>query len=140
MNGNAGNETAGKATDRRAIDGRFLALLVALAAIPAIPAWLWVDRFDGGRAGLAAGLGFSLASLAVGHHWIRWSVAGESKRFVAAVTGSAAARLMATLAFALAVAFGTTANLAVALTTVVATHIVLGTVEIAYLQRTEALG
>lgn len=125
--------------DRR-IDVRFLALLVGITAVAAVPAWFAVGRFDGGRPGLALGLGFSLASLAIGFHWIRWSARGEGKRFVAAVMGSMTARVVATLVFALVVAFGTTANLAVALLTVVAMHIVFGMIEVAYFHGTEALG
>lgn len=122
------------------IDWRFLALLAGGTAILAAPAWLAVDRLDGGRAGLLAGLGFSIASLASGFHWIRWSVARGGKEFVVAVLGSMTARVVGTILFALVVAFGTAANVAVALLTVVAMHIVFGVIEIAYLHGTEALG
>lgn len=134
------DEAPASARHERRVDGRFLVLLVGITAVFAAPAWGLVDRFDGGRAGLGLGLAFSLASLAIGFHWIRWSAAGEAKRFVAAVMGSLTARVVATLVFALVVAFGTTANLAVALLTVVAMHIVFGMIEIAYFHRTEALG
>lgn len=129
----------GAVADRR-IDVRFLALLVGTTAVLAAPAWLLVDRWAGGREGLGAGVAFSLASLALGFHWIRWSVAEGGKAFVTAVLGGMTVRVLATLAFALGVAFGTGAHLAVALLTVVALHIVFGVVEIAYLHGTETLG
>lgn len=125
---------------RRTIDWRFLALLVGGTAILAAPAWLVVDRWDGGRTGLLAGASFSLASLALGFHWIRWSVANGGKAFVVAVMGGTTARILATLVFALAVALGTSANPAVALLTVVAMHIVFGLIEIAYFHGTGSLG
>lgn len=132
--------SGGRARGSAPIDWRFLALLVGGTALVALPAWLAVDRWDGGREGLLAGLAFSLASLAAGFHWVRWSVASGGKAFVVAVMGSTTVRILATVAFALAVALGTSANLAVALLTVVAMHIVFGMIEIAYFHRTEALG
>lgn len=123
----------------RAVDWRFLALLAGGTGIGAVPAWIWVARWEGGRAGLAAGLAFSLVSLALGFHWILWSAAGSPGRFAAAVLGSTLSRGVLLLAFALALAYGTAANLAVALLTVVAMHLVFGLVEIAWFQRTEAL-
>ena len=55
------------------IDGRFLAGLLALAALGGLAAWPLVDHLDGGPAGLLAGIAFSVVSLGLGHHWIRWS-------------------------------------------------------------------
>lgn len=128
------------ATSSPAVDWRFLALLAGVTALFAAPGWVVVDRWDGGRQGMLAGTAFSLASLALGFHWIRWSVASGGKAFVVAVMGSMTARIVATLAFALGLAFGTVANLAVALLTVVGMHIVFGLIEIVYLHRTESLG
>lgn len=129
-----------RAASRTPIDGRFLALLIGGTAILAGPAWLAVDRWDGGREGLLAGVGFSVASLALGFHWIRWSVARGGKTFIVAVMGSLTARVVATLVFAMAVALGTSADLVVALLTVAAMHVVFGMIEVAYLHGTEALG
>ena len=122
------------------IDRRYLAGLVALMAVAAWPAWHWVDRFPGGRAGLVAGLVYSAVSLGLGHHWIVRSVSGPVRRFAIALLGGFLARVMGLLAFALAIAYATDANLAVALLTVVGAHLVFGMAEIAYLQRVDALG
>ena len=125
----------------RSIDWRFVVLLTGLTALLTVPAWWGVDRWEGGREGLVAGVTFSLASLALGFHWVRWSVSdGGGESFVVAVLGSVTARVIATLVFALAVAWGTSADPAVALLTVVAMHIVFGLIEVAYFHRTETLG
>lgn len=121
------------------IDWRHLAFLTALLAAGAAPAWLLVERWDGGPAGLVAGALFSLASLALGHHAVRRAAGRGDGAFVAAVFGGALARLLGIGAFALAVAWGTEAHLAVALLTVVAVHVVLGPLEALYLHRTDAL-
>lgn len=122
------------------IDWRFLGGLTALLAVAALPAWLLVESVDGGPAGLVAGLAFSLASTGLGFHWIRRSAGRGDRHFTTALLGGFLARVVALLAFAFALAFATTANLAVALLTVVATHLVLGLGEIVYLHRTDALG
>ena len=111
------------------IDGRYLIALTALATVAAGIAWPLVDRWPGGREGLAAGLAFSLVSLGAGYHALRWAARGGSSKFFAAVVGSA-----------LALAWATDAHVAVALLTVVGLHLVLGTFEILYLKRTDALG
>lgn len=122
------------------IDGRFLAGLLALAALGGLAAWPLVDHLEGGPAGLAAGTAFSVLSLGVGHHWIRRSAQRAPGRFVGAVMGMFAARVVALVAFALVLAFGTGVDLAVALLTVVASHVTLGMIELVYLKRTDALG
>lgn len=118
------------------IDWRFVGGLAVLVAVVAVCAWQWVDRFDGGQAGLLAGLGFSFVSLGVGFHWIRWSVTRGHTKFMIAVLGGFAARVVGLLAFALILAFATNASVAVALLTIVAAHFVFGAVEIVYLNRT----
>lgn len=118
------------------IDWRFVGGLAVLVAVVAAGAWQWVDRFDGGQAGLLAGLGFSFVSLVVGFHWIRWSVTRGHTKFMIAVLGGFAARVVGLLAFALILAFATNVSVAVALLTIVAAHFVFGAVEIVYLNRT----
>jgi hypothetical protein len=118
------------------IDWRFVGGLAVLVAVVATGAWQWVDRFDGGQAGLLAGLGFSFVSLVVGFHWIRWSVTRGHTKFMIAVLGGFAARVVGLLAFALILAFATNVSVAVALLTIVAAHFVFGAVEIVYLNRT----
>ncbi len=93
------------------IDWRFVGGLAVLMAAVAAGAWQWVDRLDGGQAGLLAGLGFSFVSLVVGFHWIRWSVTRGHTKFMT-----------------------------VALLTIVAAHFVFGAAEIVYLNRTGNLG
>lgn len=122
------------------MEWRFLALMAGGTALLALPAWFLVEDLDGGRAGLVAGVAFSLASVALGFHWIRWSVARDGRTFLVAVMGSMVARVVGLLVFALALAYGTTVNLVVALLTVVAMHVVFGFVEIGYFHRTEAIG
>ena len=122
------------------IDGRFLAGLLALAALGGLAAWPLVDHVDGGPAGLLAGILFSVLSLGLGHHWIRWSARRAPGDFVGAVMGAFLARVVALIAFALGLAFGTGVDLTVALLTVVASHLTLGSLEIVYLKRTDALG
>lgn len=118
------------------IDWRFVGGLAVLVAVVAAGAWQWVDRFDGGQAGLLAGLGFSFVSLVIGFHWIRWSVTRGHTKFMIAVLGGFAARVVGLLAFALILAFATNVSVAVALLTIVAAHFVFGAVEILYLNRT----
>lgn len=122
------------------IDGRFLAGLLALAAVGGLAAWPLVDHLDGGPAGLLAGIGFSVLSLALGHHWIRWNARRPPGHFVGGVMGAFAVRVVALVAFALGLAFGTDVDLAVALLTIVASHLTLGALELVYLKRTDALG
>ncbi len=122
------------------IDWRFLA---GLSAVLALVAWLGrdlVDSLPGGPTGLLAGLAFSLVSLAAGYHWVRWSAGRGDRHFMTALLGGFLARIVGLLAFAVALAFATSVNLAVALLTVVAAHLVLGMGEIVYLNRTSALG
>lgn len=121
------------------IDGRFLALMGGLAAAGAAAGWPLVDRLEGGPQGLAAGLGFSIASFGLGHHWIRRSARRDPRRFVGALLGVFAARVVALLGFALVLALTTEAHLAAALLTVVAAHFALGAAEVVYLQRTDGL-
>jgi hypothetical protein len=118
------------------IDWRFVGGLAVLVAVVAAGAWQWVDRFDGGQAGLLAGLGFSFVSLVVGFHWIRWSVTRGHTKFMVAVLGGFAARVVGLLAFALILAFATNVSVAVSLLTIVAAHFFFGAVEIVYLNRT----
>lgn len=122
------------------IDWRFVGGLAVLVVMVAAGAWNWLDRFNGGHAGLLAGLGFSFVSLVVGFHWIRWSVTRGHTKFVIAVLGGLAARVVGLLAFALILAFTTNVSVAVALLTIVAAHFVFGAVEIIYLNRTGNLG
>lgn len=122
------------------IDFRYLAALVSISAPAAAVAWLWVDRWPGGREGLVAGLTFSLLSFGAGFHALRWGARRGGSRFFAAVLGSTLVRLLALGALGLALARATDADVAVALVTVVALHFVLGTFEIVYLKRTDALG
>ena len=121
------------------IDARYLVALTALAAALAAIAWPLVDRWPGGREGLAAGLAFSLVSLGAGYHALRWAARAGGSKLFAAVVGSALARFAGLFALALALARATDAHVAVALLTVVALHLVLGTFEILYLKRTDAL-
>ncbi len=118
------------------IDWRFVGGIAVLVAAVAAGAWQWVDRFDGGQAGLLAGLGFSFVSLVAGFHWIRWSVTRGHTKFMIAVLGGFAARVIGLLAYALILAFATNVSVAVALLTIVAAHFVFGAVEIVYLNRT----
>lgn len=122
------------------IDLRYLAALAAITAPAAAVAWLWVDRWPGGREGLVAGLAFSLLSFAAGYHALRWGARRGGSKFFAAVLGSTLVRLAGILALGFALARAVDADLTVALVTVVALHFVLGTFEIVYLKRTEALG
>lgn len=122
------------------IDLRYLAALAAITAPVAAVAWLWVDRWPGGREGLVAGLAFSLLSFAAGYHALRWGARRGGSKFFAAVLGSTLVRLAGILALGFALARAVDADLTVALVTVVALHFVLGTFEIVYLQRTDALG
>ena len=121
------------------IDARYLAALTALVALVATAAWPWIDRWPGGREGLGVGLGFSLVSLGAGYHALRWGARRGGSRFFAAVVGSTLARLAGLVALGLALAWASDAHVAVALLTVVAMHLVLGTFEILYLKRTDAL-
>lgn len=122
------------------IDVRYLLALTALAAVTAAVAWPLVDRWPGGREGLAAGIAFSVVSLGAGYHALRWGAKGGGNRFFAAVVGSVLTRFAALFALAVGLAWATNAHVAVALLTVVALHLVLGTFEIVYLKRTDALG
>lgn len=122
------------------IDVRYLALLLALAAAVAAAAWPWVDRWPGGREGLVAGLAFSIASLGIGFHVLRRSARRGGSRFFAAVVGSTVARVAGLLALALILAGEPGIHVGVALLTVVGLHFALGTLEIVYLHRTDALG
>lgn len=122
------------------IDGRFLAGLLALAALGGLAALPLVEHLDGGPAGLLAGTLFSVSSLALGHHWIRWSARRAPGRFAGAVMGVFAARVVALIVFALGLAFATGVDMTVALLTVVASHLTLGALELVYLKRTDALG
>jgi hypothetical protein len=122
------------------IDVRYLALLGVLAALAAMAAWPWVDHWPGGRDGLVAGLAFSLVSLGVGFHVLRRSARRGGSRFFAAVVGSTLARVAGLLALALVLTRSHDVHAGVALLTVVALHFALGTFEIVYLQRTDALG
>jgi hypothetical protein len=122
------------------IDARYLIALTALAALTAAVAWPLVDRWPGGREGLAAGLAFSVVSLGAGYHALRWGARGGGNRLFAAVAASTLVRFAALFALAIGLARATDAHLAVALLTVVALHLVLGTFEIVYLKRTDALG
>ena len=122
------------------IDARYLAALTALATLAAAGAWPWVDRWPGGREGLLAGIAFSLVSLGAGYHALRWGARGGGSMLFAAVVGSTLARFAGLFALALGLAWATDAHVAVALLTVVALHLMLGTFEILYLKRTDALG
>lgn len=121
------------------IDARYLIALAALAALTGAAAWPLVDRWPGGREGLGVGLAFSLVSLGAGYHALRWGARGGGSRFFAAVVGSTLARFAALLALALALAWASDAHVGVALLTIVILHLVLGTFEILYLKRTDAL-
>jgi hypothetical protein len=121
------------------IDARYLIALTALAALAAGVAWPLVDLWPGGREGLAAGLAFSLVSLGAGYHALRWGANGGGSKLFATVVGSMLARFAALFALAFGLAWGTDAHVAVALLTVVALHLALGTFEIVYLKRTDAL-
>ena len=121
------------------IDARYLIALTALAALAALVAWPLVDRWPGGREGLVFGLAFSLVSLGAGYHALRWGARSGGSLLFAAVVGSALARFAALLALGLALAWASDAHVAVALLTVVVLHLVLGTFEILYLKRTDAL-
>ncbi|HUF89451.1 MAG TPA: hypothetical protein VMR66_05670 [Gemmatimonadota bacterium] len=122
------------------IDVRYLALLLALAAAVATAAWPWVDRWPGGREGLVTGLAFSIVSLGIGFHVLRRSARRGGSRFFAAVVGSTVARVVGLLALALILAGEPGIHVGVALLTVVGLHFALGTLEIVYLHRTDALG
>lgn len=122
------------------IDWRFLGGLVALLALAGWAAWPLVDGLAGGPAGLLAGLAFSLASLALGFHGLRWGAARGQRHFMGAILGGFLGRVLALGVFALLLATVADAHLTVALLTVVAAHLVFGMAEIVYLQRTDALG
>lgn len=122
------------------IDVRYLGLLLALAAAVAAAAWPWVDRWPGGREGLVTGLAFSIVSLGIGFHVLRRSARRGGSRFFAAVVGSTVARVVGLLALALILAGEPGIHVGVALLTVVGLHFALGTLEIVYLHRTDALG
>lgn len=122
------------------IDGRYLALLIALAAAATAGLWPWVDHWPGGREGLLVGLAFSLLSLGVGYHVLRRSARSGGSRFFAAVAGGTVVRVLGLLALALVLAATPGIHLGVALLTVVGLHLGLGVFEILYLQWTEALG
>jgi len=122
------------------INWRFVGALAVLLIVVAAGAWQWIDRFNGGHAGLLAGLGFSFVSLVAGFHWIRWSVTRGHSKFVIAVLGGFAARVVGLLAFALLLAFATDFSVTIALLTIVAAHFIFGAVEIIYLNRTGNLG
>lgn len=110
-----------------------------MTAALCVPAAFLVDRWEGGLAGLAAGALFSLASGTAGWQWLLANVRRNPRRFVAAVFGSLLARLLAIGAFTAAlVGIGGT-DLAVALVTVAALHVVFGVVEIVYLHGTGTL-
>jgi uncharacterized protein YqgC (DUF456 family) len=121
------------------IDARYLIALAALAALVAAFAWSWVDHWPGGREGLLAGIAFSLVSLGAGYHALRWGARAGGSKLFAAVVGSTLARFVALPALALALAWRSDAHVAVALLTIVVLHLVLGTFEILYLKRTDAL-
>lgn len=120
------------------IDTRFALLLALSLGAAGAAAWPLVDRLPGGTAGLLAGLGFSWASLVLGLAGLRWGLGRGPRGLVTALLGAMAVRVMALLAFALVLAFATSAHLAVGLLTVVAAHIVVGVAEIVYLKRTDA--
>jgi len=120
------------------IDARFAAGLALVLGAAGALTWPWVGRFPGGHAGLLAGLGFSYASLVLGLAAIRWGLARNPRRLVTALLGAMTVRVLALLAFALALGLATRAHLAVGLLTVVATHVVIGMAEIVYLKRTDA--
>lgn len=122
------------------IDVRYLGALLALAVLVAGAAWPWIDRWPGGRAGLVAGLVFSLVSLGAGYHALRWGARGGDTKLFGALVGATLARLLGLAILGIALARGSAANLEVALLTVVGMHFVLGTFEILYLKRTDALG
>jgi hypothetical protein len=120
------------------IDARFALGLAAVLAVAGLAAWPLVGRFPGGHAGLTLGLGFSYASLVLGLAGIRWGLARGPRRLVMALLGAMTLRVLALLAFALVLAFATSAHLVVGLLTVVAAHIVVSIAEIVYLKRTDA--
>lgn len=119
---------------------RFLVGLAALAAVLYAIGAPIVASIEGGRLGLVAGLLFSVASFAVGYHWIRWGATRGGATFTTAVLGGVLGRLLGLLVFALVLAFGTTADVAVGLLTAVGAHFVLAAAEIVYLSRTGSLG
>lgn len=121
------------------IDWRFLAGLVAITVVIAAPAWRFVGSHAGGSTGLAAGLAFSFVSLGLGFHWIRWSVGRGNRHFTAALLGGTLARIIGLMVFALAVAYGTNLNLAVALVSAVTGFFLMAVYEIIYLHRTGIL-
>jgi hypothetical protein len=122
------------------IDWRFVGLLIGLLAASAVIGWIFVGEVDGGRPAFIAGLVFSMVSVAVGFHWIRWSASRRGTHFLAAALGGFLARVVGLLIFALALAAGTDLNLSVALLTVVVAHLVFGMAEVAYVNRTGGLG
>jgi len=121
------------------IHWRFLAWLGASMAGVAWPAWVWVDRFEGGQGGLVAGLAFTFLSVGAGYHALRWGARRGDRGFVTAALGSTVARLLAFVVFALIAAGATDVHVAVALLTAVAAHFVFGAFEIVYLKRTDGL-
>lgn len=122
------------------LDTRFLVGLTALAAILYAIGTPLVVPIEGGRHGLVAGLLFSLASFGVGYHWIWWGATRGGASFMTAVFGGFLSRLLGLLVFALALAYGTSANVTVGLLTAVGAHFVFGAAEIVYLNRTGSLG
>ncbi len=120
------------------IDPRFAGGLAVVLTAAAAAAWPLVGRLPGGHAGLAAGLGFSYVSLVLGLEALRRGIGRGPRATVTALLAAMAARTVALVAFALVVAFATRAHLALALLTVVATHLVVGVAEIVYLKRTDA--
>jgi hypothetical protein len=122
------------------IDVRYLGALLALASLVAGAAWPWIDRWPGGREGLLAGIAFSLVSLGAGYHALRWGARRGDTKLFGALVGSTLARLAGIALLGIALSRGSTAHLETALLTVVGMHFVLGTFEILYLKRTDALG
>ena len=122
------------------IDVRYMAALIALAALVAGMAWPWIDRWPGGREGLLAGLAFSLVSLGAGYHALRWGARRGDTKLFGALVGATLVRLVGLAVLGIALARSSLAHLEVALLTVVIMHFVLGTLEILYLKRTDALG
>ncbi|HET6617257.1 MAG TPA: hypothetical protein VFH69_05560 [Gemmatimonadota bacterium] len=122
------------------IDARYLAALLALAGLVAAVAWPWIDRWPGGREGLLAGLAFSLVSLGAGYHALRWGARRGDTKLFGALVGATLARLVGIALLGIVLSRSSLANLEVTLLTVVVLHFVLGTFEILYLKRSDALG
>lgn len=119
---------------------RFAALVVAAAALTALLVGPRLDRYDGGAAGLYAGLGFAVVSAVAGFHGLRWSARRSQHHFAAAVLGGMLIRLVAVGVFAVALSRVPAVHLAVALLTIVTAQLVFAGLEIVYLKRTGALG